>query len=667
MTTRLDAEPERADVAAATREIETLANSNIPEQRFFTEFLDRVVQTTDARAGAVWMLDQNGLLSMHCDVQFTELGLGDGAVSNRLNIQRLLDVVQTGEATIVAPEEGRQQDADGGSVLLLVPIRDSDRAAGVVELFFDSGTSLETRLDHLQLVEELSGYASRYLGWRKEAGSTASHLEFWNRFERTLVALHCSLNPAEVAATAVNEGRQLLGCDRVSVAIKQGRKTKILAISGQDRVTHRSNLVRQLRTVTTKVVAAGQPVLYAGTPDDVPPALETPMTEYIRESGSRMVKVIPLKGPKPLLQRQTKKTNPTPRALGAVVIEQVSDGWLTPLVAERAEMFAEHVGEAMANALSHENLFLLPVWRFLGRCFGGLRGRNSLKVLVGLSVIAAVILSLAAVPAAYRVEGTGKLMPVVQREAFAPWDGEVVEIFVGSGEHVEQDQELVRLRNDELNTQLLGARSKHDEKRRLLGALQAEADEANRRSSRSEEIRLRGKLAQTRVEVHGLSERIAALEKQVDQLTVRSPIAGTVATFQLEQLLLNRPVRRGDVLLEIMNEEGPWQLELEVPEYRLGHMLSGQTKLATSELPVEFVLATAPELCFQGRLKETSTRTELSEEQGTVVDVLVTADRDELPNRRIGAEVKAKIACGNRSLAYVLFGDLVEFVQKRFW
>ena len=35
--------------------------------------------------------------------------------------------------------------------------------------------------------------------------------------------------------------------------------------------------------------------------------------------------------------------------------------------------------------------------------------------------------------------------------------------------------------------------------------------------------------------------------------------------------------------------------------------------------------------------------------------------------RRIGAEVRAKIDCGERSLGYVWFGDVVEFVQRRWW
>ena len=34
---------------------------------------------------------------------------------------------------------------------------------------------------------------------------------------------------------------------------------------------------------------------------------------------------------------------------------------------------------------------------------------------------------------------------------------------------------------------------------------------------------------------------------------------------------------------------------------------------------------------------------------------------------RIGADVRAKINCGKQMLGYVLFGDVVEFIQNRLW
>ena len=36
-------------------------------------------------------------------------------------------------------------------------------------------------------------------------------------------------------------------------------------------------------------------------------------------------------------------------------------------------------------------------------------------------------------------------------------------------------------------------------------------------------------------------------------------------------------------------------------------------------------------------------------------------------NLRVGADVRGKINCGKSPLGYVLFGDIVEFVQNRLW
>jgi multidrug efflux pump subunit AcrA (membrane-fusion protein) len=290
-----------------------------------------------------------------------------------------------------------------------------------------------------------------------------------------------------------------------------------------------------------------------------------------------------------------------------------------------------------------------------------------LKLLFFMLLVSGSIAAMTLIPAEYRVEGTGQLMPVVQRVIYAPWDGEVVKIHVASGEIVEANQVLVTLRNDELNTRILETDNKLAEKREHFTSLSAEIDLGSLRTSPDNATRLRGQLAQTQIEINGLAQRLAALQAQQRLLTVRAPIAGTIATFQLEQLLLNRPVSRGERLLEVMDESGEWHLELEVPEQRMGHLLDAQKEQGAEPLIVEFVLATDPEATFSGTLRQMSTRTALSEKHGTAVAVNVELNASQLRHRRIGSEVLGKISCGQRSLAYVLFGDVVEFVRRRVW
>jgi hypothetical protein len=85
---------------------------------------------------------------------------------------------------------------------------------------------------------------------------------------------------------------------------------------------------------------------------------------------------------------------------------------------------------------------------------------------------------------------------------------------------------------------------------------------------------------------------------------------------------------------------------------------------------VRYVLATATESTYDGSLDSLdsiSTRSVVSETEGSVVPVYASLGQPTPPAPRVGAEVTAKINCGPMSLGYVLFGDVVEFVRKKFW
>jgi multidrug efflux pump subunit AcrA (membrane-fusion protein) len=614
------------------------------------------------------MLDANGRVGLMSDQSLDVIGLSKDTRKQQLNMALAVEVLQSGQPTIHVPGESGKKELPTSHVLLLIPIRFREQWIGIVELFLPIESPPEFRLEHLRFTEEMAAFAARYLDWRDEATSPTNHLEFWNRFEQFTAALHRSLDPREVAGTAVNDGRQLLGCDRVSLALRRGPKAEIVSISGQDRVHKRSNLVRMMRELSTRILRAGKSVTYAGSLHDVPPVLEKPLTDYVKESGSRMVHLVPLKEPPPFMPHkgQRKSTKP-PKTLGVLVIEKTEESWLTPLLAERAEMVASHIASAMQNAKTHQGIFLLPFWKWLGRGCGLFQGRTFLKFLAAVYFLSAAVSALALIDAPYRVVGKGQFLPVKQQDIFAPWDGEVVEIYVKSGQHVKAGQPLVKIQNVDLETELIDSQNKWEEKRQLQKTLESSIRAANTQHDQAEEIRLRGRLAQTQIEKQGLEERIARIQQQIADLTVTAPFAGTVATFQLEQMLQHRPVAKGERLLEIMDEAGEWHLELEVPENRLGHMLEAERKGWSESLPVDFVLATQPEESYKGTLKATATRTDVSLEEGSIVKVQVSVDKSQLPHCRIGAEVQGKIHCGDKSLFYVLFGDVVEFVQRRIW
>ncbi|WP_010586562.1 HlyD family efflux transporter periplasmic adaptor subunit [Schlesneria paludicola] len=486
-----------------------------------------------------------------------------------------------------------------------------------------------------------------------------------------LLSIQRSLDLNEVANVAVNDGRILFGVDRVSLALNRGRMAVIKAVSGQESVHPRGNLIRTLRTLTRKVISAGEPFRYDGTLNAVPKELEEPLAEFIQESGARFLLIVPLLQPERLVKpdeasESARSTQRPRKTIGALIIERMSSSEPTPELKSTLDSVTDHIAAATFNARSHSSIFLLPLWRTLGGFFEWLRGRRLAIAIVSLIALAGAGAAMVLVPWEYRVDAKGQLMPIIQREVFAPWDGIVMELLVGDDERVVEGQPLLQLRNDELEAEIVKTKSEVEEKQKFLITLKAQYDDADKNNKTEEKLRMKGKSVETQVELEGARLQYEILKKRRDRLTVRAPIAGVVTTFQLKQLLQNRPVKRGDVLLEVMDETGDWQLELEIAEHRVGRILKAQQVLSPN-LDIEYRLLTSPEQSYEAKLKSLSTRTVTAESDGSVLEARAALDTSKLPACTIGAQVRARIGCGQSYLGDVLFGDVIEFIQKYCW
>jgi multidrug efflux pump subunit AcrA (membrane-fusion protein) len=496
--------------------------------------------------------------------------------------------------------------------------------------------------------------------------------EFWARFDQFTLNLQRSLDVAEVAAIAVNDAKLLLGCDRVSLALQRGTFAVVQAVSGQERVQSRSNLIRHMVRLAEAVISSGEIITYRGDVEGFAPQIERPLADYVAESRSRMIMLAPVRRSPPLQRSDDLSKRSAPRVgevIGCLVLEQSAEAQPRPTLQRRLDLVSDHVAAALSNAREHSELFLLPLWRTLGRGLAWLRGRRgwmAAAIVLGLVLIGA---ALAFVPWDYRVEASGRAMPVVRSDVFAPWDGDVVEVFVHSGDKVKARDPLVRIESDELNEKYIVARNAVFELQKQRDSLRVQLREALEGADRQEQRRLGGELMAARIQLTAAEEHERNLAERIDRLTTRAAIDGVVVTYQLSQNLEDRPVNRGELLLQVMNDAGPWRLELEVPDDRMGHVLRAAAESDSGDLSVEYVPATAVELTLPATIRRESiaTRSNQSAETGTIVEAFADIDPNDLPQRHIGADVTARIDCGQRSLGYVLFGDVVEFLQRHIW
>ena len=714
----------REKIIQLAKEIEEHSRSNMPPDAFFNEFLRRVVGAVGARAGAVWLRNGSSKLNLFTDLNLKQTGYFDKTDAPGLNQKLLDEVMSNGQACTHSPNDGSGVQVPTNDLIVLASLQQQKQCVGVVEIFQRVDTPHQARPGFLQFVEQMCGYACRYLDRQSSPKPAESKAKLTEQFEQFLLQLHRSLDVGEVAATAANDGRLLLGCDRLSVAVQYGKKTVIKAISGQDSVHQRANLVKRMRNIANKVILMREPLTFTGKLDHLPPQITTPLADYIQESGSRMVIVWPLFESEAVIkadEKGVKRIDKPKKPIGGLIIEQISESQPRPGLQEKVESLSDHISESMHNSLKHNRLFLLPLWNFLGETFRFMEGRGKLKALAAVVATSAAIAALCVIPWDYRVEGKGRLMPAGQKDVFASNDGSVEEIAVKGGDRVQEGDVLLRLKSPELFQAQVTAETTLHEKQSTRYSLLGELDVAKKNGNNLDITRLEGKIAATDVEIAGAQKQLKILEHRVAELTIVAPQAGTIATFEVERQLLNRPVRRGELLLEIKDESGAWWLQLEVAEGRMGHMLRAveakldQTvteliatnpeegrrlcdlleihrkggALTTEEdelrleklfkdakLDVEFQLATNVEDRFTGTLSKANieTRSNASTEKDkAIVNVRVDIDKDELEKNqdntrlRIGAEVRAKINCGKRSLGYVLFGDVVEFIQKYLW
>ncbi len=594
---------------------ELIVSANNPEE-FFPGYLEHLMAAVGGEAGIVWLLnDEEKQIELTSELGLGAIGLADSPAGLTHNQKIVSEVLTSSQAVVRQASQKNNPLWVVAKTVLLAPLHRGNQCAGVVEIFLKRDIPSESRGGLLQFLERMAALGSKFLTKQSKAQEEPEiRGQFLEEFSRFVYTLQRGDRLKPLATVAASDGRLLLKTDRVSVVVKHNRKVKTLAVSGQERVHRRANLVRSMESLAQQVIETGEPILYTGEAQEWPRELEEELAAYLDESRARMVAFVPLKETPELLKPEQEagpQKNIEPKTFGCLVVEHMSSSELSDSLQQRIDLLTGHIAAALDSARRQERIFLLPLWRALGGVTQHLKGRTLAKVIFAVALLVGLITSLIFIPYDYRVTSNGRLMPVIQQNVFAPWDGEVIEVAVKGGSHVKAGDVLVRMRNDELEAEWVQLNSTLTETQKLIQIRSAQQSLLTKFEDKKEHQQLEADKVKAGIEVENINKKLAVLQKRRENLIVRAPRAGLVATFQLELKLHGRPVKKGDMLLEIMDDSGPWHVELDVPDSRLGHLLEGQTASAGVPLDVEYILATRPENTFNGTVKQINSRTEL--------------------------------------------------------
>lgn len=696
-------EQERRRLSRRLEEVARLCEANLPPATFYGELLKRLLESLAAPAGAVWARTPQGNLQLQFQANLKEVGL-DRSEDGRKSHEELLRqaVIQPRPLHLLphssagAAQEGMAPAGNPTDfLLLLVPIMLNEQVAGLIEVWQAPNRPLNAVPGFLQFMGLMADLATRYLR-NQMIGQMTGQQQLWTQLETFARHIHGSLNPTEVSYLVANEGRRLIECDRVSVATRQGRRCRIEAISGADVVEKRSNLVQLMRVLCNEVVAWGEKLVFAGTKDDtLPPKVLEALDNYLAESPSKLLVVQPL-----IDERETgdkeKKEKPKQPARSVIVMECFEPPADAQQIIARLDIVSRHASSALYNAVEHRRIPMRFVWVPLAKMQEGLGGKAraiSALIVVALSLL---ISALILVPYPLKMDSTGNLMPVARRVVCPPVTGTVKSFNVKAGSQVSPRANLARMYDMGLWNQMMElsnaaraageksaslrsvAATSTEEKDRIQYQIDADVE---RELQKNKQRELDALISRTGASVQGAPGYFSLLapeftDKELVMLGNRRE--WTVLNSNFEEEWIGRQGRPSEPILRLGAKDGPWEIELKIPQKHIGQVLAAFND-ETSELDVDFLLRSDPTKTYRGRLSRDKIAGEANpvkddnNENEPVVLAFVRIEGEGIPdNMRLpreallaGAEVHAKVRCGNHSLGYSLFYGVWEFVYEK--
>ncbi|MCA9173638.1 MAG: HlyD family efflux transporter periplasmic adaptor subunit [Planctomycetales bacterium] len=667
-------EQTKQQIRALVNEIAQISKSDLGADDYYPQFLDRVVQALAALGGAVWMFADGQQLTLKYQINVSDSLLDDNDDSRKH--RRLLAQVSNGnEGHLIPPQSGTAEDGSAGNptpmLLVLAPVLNDGKCEGVVEIFQRPDAPPSAQRGYRRFLVQMCELFSEWCKGRKLKQFGDRHI-LWQQADQFSRQIHTTLDLRETCYLVTNEGRRMIGCDRVSVAIKRGPRCRIEAVSGQDTIENRSNVIRHLSDLASKVCATGEPLWWDGEMDDLPPQIEESLDPYVDESYTKMMAILPIRRPKTEEMRANDgirseanlENNEANQIIGALIVEQIESDVNRDLLESRVDLVYEHSARALSNSMTHNELFLMPVWRAIGKLSVVTKARNLPKTLAVAAALLLVIGALFFMRTDFRLKAEGALQPIERRDVFVEVPGTVVEVLVKDQDPVQAGAPLIRLSNPEqqrLYQDLLGkietARVNRDS---LARRLKIDIDKLEPADVGAFETQINT----TRAELESYLRQKKDMEDNIERLTIRAPINGIVLlSWNIEKSLMGRVVEPGQVMMTVADPTGPWELDLFLLEKRAGYVKQARHEIKP-ELKVDYFLATNAGEGYEGWVKNVDQVTRMhGEDAQHGVRVQVGFDESNHANPRVGARVTAKIHCGRSSLGFAWFHEAIEWVQ----
>jgi hypothetical protein len=682
-------------------EVAQLAAADMPPGAFFQEFLMRVLAGIEAQAGAVWIRNPQGFLQLQYQSQIDSVGLDNHKNGRQSHNELLRQAIQTAKPILLEPygSTGILEGIPAGNptdfVVLLVPILlDEKTALGLVEVWEEPRWDARTKRAHLNYLVQMAAYASGYVR-NQQSRQLLNQEQLWTQLESFSCQIHSTLDITTVSYHVANEGRRLVGCDRVSVAVREGKKAKIEAVSGADVVEKRSAQIKLMRKLCQAVLQWDEKLVFRGVKDDgLPPDVYEALDKYLAESAAKLLVCQPLRDQREKDQ-QTKEYKPG-KARSAVLMECFEPPAQPEPIIARLDVVGRHAASALYNSTEMRNIPLRFLWKPIMAVQEGLGGKTRFITFLISSAVVLLILAMILVPWDLKMDAKGQLFPKDRLWIYAPREGKIEQFDVEPNSVVGRNQVLIEMFDPALQKELGDLSGKLDTatqrirvtRTQLQSSTLAQADR-DRLTAQLSEAEASAIQAQFQLgvlnQLYPKGARNGAFQVMAPKnLANRQEIAGERDWLVLSgsdiRDLKGKNVKPSDPILRIGQVSGQWEIELKIPQKHIGQVLAAfKTDKPDEELDVDLKLENQVTKTYRGKLarrditqEAVPNKDEHSESDPVVYayvrvsgDGIPEGDRIPIDNQLAGVEVKGKIRCGSHAMGYSLFYGVYEYLCEK--
>jgi hypothetical protein len=699
--TNQDLEQERRRIAQRLEEVAKLCESNVPAGAFYGELLKRLLESLAAPAGAIWARNAQGHLILQFQINVKEVGLDKTEESRQSHEELLRQAVTQSKPFHLPPhsgvgvkEEGKVPAGNPTPYLLLIaPIMMNDQVAGLIEVWQGPNRPAQAITGYLQYMGFMAELSARYQR-NQMMGQLVGQQQVWTQLESFARQVHSSLHPTEVSYLIANEGRRLVECDRIVVAVRHGSRPRIEAVSGADVVETRSNLVRLMRSLCEQVMKWGEKLVFSGTRDDsLPPKVLAALDAYLAESNSKLLVVQPLRD-----ERESGKKPPR----SALLMECFEPPAEPQQLIARLDVVARHSTPALYNAVEHRRIPMRLVWLPLAKAQEGIGGKAKAISALVVGLLSLLGAALFFVPYQLKMEANGKLVPWARRIVYPPTEGKVLSFQVEPGDVVSENRKLAVLFDLKLQKQLNSLMAEIEGANNEMRTAEKNASESGLPQAEKHNYRDKARMKEflwkkKREEYDDYVRRTNAKPENPGEFELRAPLftdaekgrvphlEWTVLNGNFQEELTGKMAKPSDPILRLGAKSGPWEIEGKIPQKHIGQVLKAFERPdvividGKKALEVDFLLRSDPTRTYRGLLYQDKiasqadpNRDEKDESEPEVI-AFITIDDDNIDQgyrlpreaQTSGTEVHAKIRCGKHRLGYSLFYGVWEFFYEK--